>query len=192
MSSSEKFQIQWNDFQQNIVTSFISLKDDQNLLDVTLVCEDGKKIEAHRIALVASSPFFHNILKATIHTHPMIYMRGVKSKEIKLILDFMYKGEVSIDISDLNIFLALGAELGLKGLNSTEVEDKSEIYSNRIDNIGGINHRTNVSENAIVKDETKNEDILSDTKQIVSAEYSINTNDHLKDKLNEMMDKINL
>ena len=48
---SEKLCLQWNDFKENAIGSLGSLKDDKDFLDVTLVSEDGKQIEAHKVIL---------------------------------------------------------------------------------------------------------------------------------------------
>ena len=39
------------------------LSKDADLCDVTLVCEEDKQIESHRIILSAGSPFFSTVLK---------------------------------------------------------------------------------------------------------------------------------
>ena len=52
------------------------------MTDVTLVCEDGHQIEAHKVILSLSSPLFENLLKRNKHNHPMIYMRGMKSEDL--------------------------------------------------------------------------------------------------------------
>ena len=46
---------------------------------------DGHQIEAHKVILAASSPFFQAILKKNKHTHPLIYLRGMKSNGASLI-----------------------------------------------------------------------------------------------------------
>ena len=73
---AEKLCLQWNDFKENVIGSLGSLKDDRDFLDVTLAAEDGKQVEAHKVILAISSPFFLNILKRNKHPHPLIYMRG--------------------------------------------------------------------------------------------------------------------
>ena len=60
---SEKLCLQWNDFKENVVNTFGSLKEDEDFTDVTLACEDGKQVEAHKVILANSSPFFQNIEK---------------------------------------------------------------------------------------------------------------------------------
>ena len=114
--TSEKFCLKWNDFQENIADSFHGLREDLAFSDVTLVCQDDKHIEAHRVILSACSPFFSSLLKRNKHSHPMIYMRGLKSKNLVAIVDFIYHGEANIYQEDLDDFLALAEELQLKGL----------------------------------------------------------------------------
>ena len=70
----ERLCLQWKDFKENISSTFGDLREDKDFTDVTLVCEDGQQVEAHKVVLVASSPFFLNILKRNKHPHPLIYM----------------------------------------------------------------------------------------------------------------------
>ena len=56
MVNSEKLCLQWNEFQDVVSSSFGELRDDHDLADVTLACEDGKQVEAHKIIL---QPFLH-------------------------------------------------------------------------------------------------------------------------------------
>ena len=92
MTSSEKFNLKWNVFQENIKESFRELRGDQEFADITLVCEDSENIEAHKVIIAASSPVFRDILKINKHSHPLIYMRGVKAKNLSYIVNFMYFG----------------------------------------------------------------------------------------------------
>ena len=74
MTSSDKLCLQWNDFKQNISASLGDLRGDKDFTDVTLVCEDGQQVEAHKVILVASSPFFKELLRKNKHSHPLVYM----------------------------------------------------------------------------------------------------------------------
>ena len=75
---SEKLCLKWNDFQENVNVAFRSSREDNEFADVTLACEDVHQIEAHKVFLAASSPFFQNLLRRNKHPLPLIYMRGVK------------------------------------------------------------------------------------------------------------------
>ena len=113
---SEKLCLQWNDFKENATTAFGSLREDNDFADVTLACEDGEQVEAHKVILASSSPFFKKLLKRNKHTHPLIYMRGLKSEDLLAIVDFLYCGEANVYQENLDSFLAIAEELQLKGL----------------------------------------------------------------------------
>ena len=117
MQSSEKLCLKWNDFQENLNSAFGALRNDRDLVDVTLVCEDGTQIETHKVILASSSPFFMEILKKNKHPHPMIYMRGLKSDALVAIVDFLYFGEAKVNQESLDAFLGLAEEFKLKGLS---------------------------------------------------------------------------
>ena len=108
---SEKICLQWNDFRENAIGSLGSLKNDRDFLDVTLISEDGKQVEAHKVILAISSPFFQNLLKRNKHLHPVIYMRGVKSDDLLAIVDFLCCGEAKVCQENLNSFLAIAENL---------------------------------------------------------------------------------
>jgi len=124
---TEKLTLKWNDFQGNISTAFRSLRNDTNFSDVTLACEDGEQVEAHKVILTASSPFFQSLLARNKHPHPLIYMRGVKSEDLVALVDFLYFGEAEVFEDKVNSFLALAGELKLKGL--TENDETEELVN---------------------------------------------------------------
>ena len=124
MGSSEKLCLQWNDFKENITSSFKELGEDREFTDVTLACEDGQQFEAHKVILAASSPFFQNLLKRIKHAHPLIYMRGVKSEDLSVIIDFLYCGEANVHQENLESFLAIAEDLKLKGLMGQNYREK--------------------------------------------------------------------
>ena len=126
MPTSEKFCLRWNDFQENVNTAFRDLRKDCDFTDVTLACEEGHQVEAHKVILSASSPFFMNLLKRNKHAHPLIYMRGMKSEDLLAIVDFLYYGEANIYQEHLDTFLNIAEELQLKGLNGTENGGREE------------------------------------------------------------------
>ena len=70
MQKSEKLCLKWNDFLENLHTAFAELRSDNELLDVTLACEDGTQVETHKVVLASSSPFFMEVLTRNKHPHP--------------------------------------------------------------------------------------------------------------------------
>ena len=116
----ERVALQWNDFQDNLKIAFGNLREDNDFADVTLACEDGQQVEAHKVILAASSPFFQKLLGRIKHPRPLIYMRGMKSDDLLAIVDFLYCGEANIFQENLDSFLAIAEELELKGLMGNE------------------------------------------------------------------------
>jgi len=47
--SGEKLCLQWNEFNENTSSAFRDLRDDKEFTDVTLACEDGQQVEAHKV-----------------------------------------------------------------------------------------------------------------------------------------------
>ena len=131
--SSEKLCLKWNDFQENILSGFKDLRSDNEFTDVTLACEDGQNIAAHKVVLTTSSPLFMSLLKSNKHQHPLIYMRGMNYEDLVAIIDFLYCGEANVYQENLNAFLALADELKLKGLTGEgeTKEDGSKKYPER-------------------------------------------------------------
>jgi len=113
--ASEKFCLRWNDFESNISVAFRELREEKDFFDVTLACDDSQ-VQAHKVILSACSPFFRNILRRNPHQHPLLYLKGVKYKELLSVLDFMYQGEVNVAQEELNSFLAVAEDLRVKGL----------------------------------------------------------------------------
>ena len=128
---SEKLCLQWNDFKENVNSAFGKLRGDKEFTDVTLVCEDGQQMEAHKVILASSSPFFEKILQKSKHPHPLIFLRGLQSKDFASILDFIYFGEANVYQEDFDSFLAIAEEIKLKGLtgqtSSDVLEDQEEL-----------------------------------------------------------------
>ena len=116
MEANEELCLRWDKFNSNIRSTFRDLREEKDFADVTLVCADGQT-DAHKVILCAGSPFFRKILKNNPHSKPLVYLKGVKFSELQLMLSFIYQGEATVAMSDVNTFLAVAEDLGLNGLN---------------------------------------------------------------------------
>jgi len=115
MGSCENFCLRWNDFEVNFSNALYDLKEEKDFSDVTLACADNQ-VEAHKVILAASSPFFKRILKENPHRHPLIYLKGIKYSDVEAVLKFIYQGEVNVEQANLETFLEVAEELEVKGL----------------------------------------------------------------------------
>ena len=127
--SDEKFCLKWNDFDLNLKSSFRDLRDSKDLFDMTLVCGEFHQVQAHKVILSASSPFFRDVLASNPHVNPLIYLRGISQTDLQYILDFIYHGEVSVSQSNLNNFLSVAEDLKIKGLTQSQTDPKASSKS---------------------------------------------------------------
>ena len=123
-NKGNKLGLKWEGFQDSARLTFANLRESLEFADVTLACEDGHAVEAHKLILSSSSPVFGNILRRTSHPHPLIYLRGVKSSDLTTLLDFVYVGEATVDQENFESFLALAQEMELTGLTIAAEELK--------------------------------------------------------------------
>ena len=113
---SEKLFLKWDEFQRHFISALGRLKEENEFADVTLACDDGQQIEAHKVILASSSQLFKDLLKGNKHPHPIIYMRGMKSEDLVSIIDFLYHGETKVCQENLDSFLTIAEDLKLEGV----------------------------------------------------------------------------
>ena len=121
-SHSDKFCLRWNDFEANVSHAFEDLRQEKDFLDVTLACDEDQ-VQAHKVILSACSNWFRKLLQRHQHSHPLLYLKGVKFSDLVSVLNFMYQGEVNIAQDNLNTFLRVAEELQVKGLTQNEREE---------------------------------------------------------------------
>ena len=160
--ANEKLCLKWNDFQNIVQTSFGDLRSDSDFSDVTLACED-ESIKAHKAILSTCSPFFKRLLKSYPHPQPLIYMRGIKSKDLIAVVDFIYLGEANVFQEQLEGFLSLAEEFELQGLNGNSEEAAPDNPKEPVDN---YQRGTNVAEKRSVGQETLKYEINEKTSLI--------------------------
>ena len=120
--SPRQLQLKWSDFEENVVSSFQGLRKLEDFADVTLVSGDQKIINAHKIVLSCGSGFFRTFLSNVKNPHPLIFLRGVDAKNLAVLVDFIYYGEVNMPEDDVEDFLSLATDLQVKGLAMPEEE----------------------------------------------------------------------
>ena len=130
----EKFCLKWNDFDSNVSKSFELLRNEGYLHDVTLVGDDNKQVSAHKLVLSASSEYFKNIFKNNSkHSHPLLCLEGISSKQLSMIMDYVYNGEVQIYQEDLDQFLGVAQRFKIEGLLGNE-DATAEVKNENVQN----------------------------------------------------------
>ena len=69
MHPTNKFCVQWDDYEQNVKSSFKELREDREFADLTLVCQDGREFEVHKNILAFSSLFWTFCGRESTRTH---------------------------------------------------------------------------------------------------------------------------
>ncbi|XP_077254823.1 uncharacterized protein LOC143893393 isoform X3 [Temnothorax americanus] len=133
--ASQRFCLRWNNHQSNLLSVFDQLLHDESFVDVTLAVE-GQLLRAHKMVLSACSPYFQALFVGHPDKHPIVILKDVPYVDMRSLLDFMYRGEVSVDQDRLTAFLRVAESLRIKGL--TEVnEDKCDLPSITSSLLGG-------------------------------------------------------
>ena len=107
----EIFCLRWNFFSTHLTSSLSDVFTENTFSDVTLVSDDLVQFEALKCVLSASSPVMKTLLLNNPHSHPLIYLRGVKQQELESILQFIYLGEARFYEGNMDRFMEAVKEL---------------------------------------------------------------------------------
>ncbi|XP_057329555.1 protein tramtrack, beta isoform-like isoform X3 [Microplitis mediator] len=115
----QQFCLRWNNHQTTLIQNFDTLLESGTLVDCTLAAE-GKYLKAHKVVLSACSPYFEGLLSEHYDKHPVFILKDVKFKELKAMMDYMYRGEVNISQDQLAALLKAAESLQIKGLSESK------------------------------------------------------------------------
>uniref|UniRef100_A0A6M2DI68 BTB domain-containing protein n=1 Tax=Xenopsylla cheopis TaxID=163159 RepID=A0A6M2DI68_XENCH len=107
----------WDEYSKDIESGFCEIFKTGLLHDITLTSE-GQKITAHKLILALSSQHFKNIFSddSAKDQHTIIFIGNIKFDVLKILVEFMYTGEVTVP-EDMIDDVLKGAEiLNIKAL----------------------------------------------------------------------------
>lgn len=134
---TKQLKLKWKNQHADLINTFDELRSEGWMTDVTLVCE-GETIKAHKIILSASSHIFRKLFRDNQNQNSVIILQETKYSDLKAVIDFMYKGEVSISLRNLQSFLKTAETLQIRelaGLEDNEIITSTETKSNISDNV---------------------------------------------------------
>ena len=179
---SEKFSLLWNDYRSNWEKTLSGLQNNTDFADVTLISDDKVRFSAHKILLSSCSNMLKDILKENHHGNSLIYLSGMSSDTIQLILDYIYIGEAKLYQGQLDSFLKNSKKLEIDGLfDLDDIEDKEidenqndelkedEENSSNMDDVPDLSDRKSVDEECQLESE-KNEFLLDNNLVITDFE----------------------
>ncbi|CAG0892397.1 unnamed protein product [Darwinula stevensoni] len=118
---SNKYNLKWNSHHVETFQSFENLRHREMFVDVTLSC-NGQFLKAHKLVLCAGSGYFERVLNKDGSGTPTVHFYGIEMHLLKLLVEFMYCGEVEVPAVDLEKFIEVAENLEVKGLKG----DKSK------------------------------------------------------------------
>nr|XP_034185254.1 longitudinals lacking protein, isoforms A/B/D/L-like isoform X6 [Osmia lignaria] len=126
MEDDQQFCLRWNNHQSTLIQNFDTLLESGTLVDCTLAAE-GKYLKAHKVVLSACSPYFEGLLSEHYDKHPVFILKDVKFKELKAMMDYMYRGEVNISQDQLAALLKAAESLQIKGLSESKTSGSNKM-----------------------------------------------------------------
>ncbi|XP_015596776.1 protein bric-a-brac 1 isoform X2 [Cephus cinctus] len=114
-STSQLYSLSWGEFSTSLTSAVQLLRGHGELVDVTLAA-GGRSFPAHKIVLSAASPFLLDLLKSTPCQHPVVMLAGIGADDLESLLEFVYRGEVSVEPAQLPSLLQAAHCLSIHGL----------------------------------------------------------------------------
>ena len=176
---TDTFGLSWNSFQKHLTSTFLNLFSEKDFSDITLVTDDQTQFKAHKFVLSACSPVFQSLLLDAPHPHSLLYLNGVKKKELECILQFMYLGETNIDQDSIHEFFNIANSFRVKQLeqqllppidDEQESVDAANIPPDDTSNLTQIREYTKL----VVQTENINDDTKLSTNNEQKAETGVN------------------
>lgn len=157
-----------------MLAAFQNFRQDETMLDVTLVCK-GMSLKAHKLVLSACSPFLKELFAENPCKHPIVILRDFEFSDLKAIIDFVYKGELSVPRERLISALKVAEELQIRGLRSSEPnrERYEKLYNKVCGKVSGRKKRKRHRHNSSDSEEKGYVDISESDQNIESDESTI-------------------
>ncbi|XP_011641428.1 protein abrupt isoform X1 [Pogonomyrmex barbatus] len=123
-SSNQLYSLSWGEFSSSLASAVQLLRGHGELVDVTLAA-GGRSFPAHKIVLCAASPFLLDLLKSTPCQHPVVMLAGIGADDLESLLEFVYRGEVSVEPAQLPSLLQAAHCLSIHGLTPPTIVTES-------------------------------------------------------------------
>ncbi|XP_037083920.1 longitudinals lacking protein-like [Pollicipes pollicipes] len=95
----QKFCLKWDGFQSSVTSLFDHLRQDEELVDITLCCEGQKNNPCQQM---------------------VFFLKDTSAADLLAIIEFMYKGSVNVAQSQLASFIKTAEMLQIRGLSGDD------------------------------------------------------------------------
>merc|ERR1712223_1696073 len=126
LSTSGLTTLAWEDQKPHLSAVFTKLQLHSSLVDVSLTCSTGQTVRCHKVLLAAASPYFQRLFSESGAKHPVVILPQVGLSELQDVVEYIYRGEISLNQSRLASFLSVSRSLQLSGLEKFIKEEVEE------------------------------------------------------------------
>ena len=152
----EDFRLKWNDHHNVFFSTAEQLCHGDHLTDVTLSCGD-KEFSAHKLVLSICSSYFSQLFaprpQSSTRRRPadsaaIVYLKDVDPRHMELLMNYMYRGEINVEETELMGLLATAKGLQIKGLTENDEEDskpQQQTYSDTSPAVASTSSRNSVT-----------------------------------------------
>ncbi|XP_047516279.1 zinc finger and BTB domain-containing protein 17 isoform X2 [Pieris napi] len=122
MTSTDTYQLKWHSHSSHLNGSVASLLRSERFTDVVLCTMDGSQIPAHKFILSSCSVYFSGLFegqRSVTRMGGILYVvlpSEISTKALKILVEYMYKGETTVSNEVLDIVLKAGEVLKIRGL----------------------------------------------------------------------------
>ena len=164
MADSQAYCLRRSNHTSDMIDVFDRMFKDESMTDCALMCAEGHALKAHRMVLSASSPFFRTVFEQMSNywpNYPIVYLKDMPISDLRAIIEFIYRGEVTVGQQQLESVLRSGESLRIKGLIDIDRRDDG---SNTATTISRKRRRrrhrrkSSINENHNNEEEDNNED----------------------------------
>ena len=115
---TKKLNFVWNDLYEDMINTRKELIENGHFADVTLISDDLKTFNVHRsILFPASNVLKQLLLMKQCKSEAIIFLKGINSQFLGVIIQFIYFGEVSVPEAQVKKFIRCAKDLDLKGFS---------------------------------------------------------------------------
>ncbi|XP_023937105.2 zinc finger protein 236 isoform X2 [Bicyclus anynana] len=122
MTSTDTYQLKWHSHSSHLNGSVASLLRSERFTDVVLCTMDGSQIPAHKFILSSCSVYLCSLFegqRSVTRMGGMLYVvlpSEISTKALKILVEYMYKGETTVSNEVLDTVLKAGEVLKIRGL----------------------------------------------------------------------------
>ncbi|CAG9793229.1 unnamed protein product [Diatraea saccharalis] len=163
----QQFSLRWHNHQNSVITALGRMLSTGALADVTLSAS-GTSVKAHRLVLASCSQYFAQLFKELdTDGNTVVVVLGCEAAELRLLLTFMYTGEVTASKSILPSMLRLAQTLKVSGLtdadtNSTLIPTDEQTNLEQSNSPINLEIKSDLNSNFIVNDNSSGSSRLDD------------------------------